>query len=196
MNVAAPLRDLANRSNDLFVGGFLEDVAMCPRRESLPHVTRIVLHREDQDFRLRRLFQKLRQYLDAAFAGHDDVEQDDVRLERASPKDRVLCISGLADHLDVILSVQEQTDARANDSVVVDEDDADHSGTSATSVAPEPGVDSTVNRPSCNSTRSRMPMIPMPSSRSSAGSKPCPSSSITTVAVPVRRTRRMLTRDA
>src|SRR5919204_464352 len=94
----------------------------------------------------------------------------------------------------VVLAIEQQFDAGANDSMVVDDDGSNHlSGTSATSVVPVSGDDSTVSFPSSSATRSRMPSRPRPSSRTVAGSKPRPSSSITAVAAPPRRMSRMLT---
>ncbi len=65
--------------------------------------------------------------------------------------------------------------------MVVDEHDADAHrsssgelghGTSATSVVPAPGDDSTVSRPPTSSTRSRMPTNPSAPARAAPGSNP------------------------
>src|SRR5262249_19101675 len=179
--------------DDLLVGSFLQHVATGADREGLAHVARIVLHREHQHLRLRRLLQQLRQHLDAALAGHDDVEQDHVGLRGARPEDRILRVAGFADDLDVVLLVEQQAQTRPHDGVVVDENDLDQSGTSTRRVVPERGADSMVSRPSWSATRSRIPSSPRLSSRTASESKPPPSSSTTAVRMPSRRTSRMLT---
>jgi hypothetical protein len=96
----------------------------------------------------RGLLQQLGQDVDAALPGHDDVEEDDVGLERARAEDRVFCVTRLADDLDVLFVVEQHSQSGPHDRVVVDDDDADHSGTSTASVVPPSGVDSSVSRPS------------------------------------------------
>ena len=80
--------------------------------------------------------------------------------------------------------------------MVVDDQDADgqDEGTSATTVVPEPDVDSTCSRPPASATRSRIPTRPSASARVTLGSKPEPSSSTTATTALLFRCRRMLTR--
>ena len=82
------------------------------------------------------------------------------RLEHGLPK-----IACLGDDLDVVLGLQHVAEARADDRVVVDDEDADRhaTGTSTESVVPEPGEDSTSSRPSTSAMRSRIPSRPRPS---------------------------------
>ena len=84
----------------------------------------------------------------------------------------------------------------ANDGMVVDDEDANgqDDGTSATTVVPAPGVDSTCSRPPARDTRSRIPARPSASARVAVGSKPDPSSSTTATTALFFRCRRMLTR--
>src|SRR5712691_13117172 len=189
---------LAHGADDLGVRSLLEHVAARARREGLAHVTRVVLHREHEHLRLGRFLEELRQRFDPALARHHDVEQHDVGLVRPHLEDRFTRVARLADDLEVVLGVEEHAQARADDGVVVDDDDAYHAaGTSATIVVPAPGDDSTWSRPSRSATRSRIPERPRPPSRpASSGTKPWPSSSITAVTDSPRRTRRMLTRRA
>ena len=57
--------------------------------------------------------------------GHEQVHEDDVRRQPASDGDRLAAVRRLADHLDVVLQVEEGFQAHANDGVVVDEQHAD-----------------------------------------------------------------------
>ena len=130
--------------------------------------------------------QERRHDVEPALVGHDDVHQDHVGLQRTRLKDRVARVARLTDRLEVVLGVDQQLQAGAKDGVVVDDQHADAhaSGTSATSVAPAPSPDSICSRPSSRPTRSRIPSSPKPPSRTEAGSKPCPSSSITAATAP------------
>src|SRR5262249_36573764 len=152
-------------------------------------VPRLVLHREDEHLRVRVLVPELRKHLEAALVGHDDVEQDHVGVECPRPEDGVAGAARLADRLEIVLRVEQAGEAAANDGVVVDDQDADAhpSGTSATTVVPAPGRDSTSSRPSISASRSRMPSRPTPSSRGTLGSNPAPSSSITAATPDSRR---------
>ena len=117
--------------------------------------------------------EQLGQGFDAALVGHDDVEQDDVGLACAHLEDGVARVPGIADHLHVLLGLEQQPKTRANDRVVVDDDDPNHeSGTSATRLVPVPRVDSMVSRPSSRARRSRIPASPMPPRSSSSASNP------------------------
>ena len=117
----------------------------------------------------------VRNRLDAGLAGHDDVHQDHVRLGRARLEDGVLGVAGLADDLDVGLGLEHLAQAGADDGVVVDDQDADplvlahRSGTSATIVAPAPGLDSIFSLPPSSASRSPMPSSPSPSPPPSGG---------------------------
>ena len=84
-----------------------------------------------------------------ALVGHDDVHQDHVGLQRTCLEDRVARGARLADRLEVVLGVEQEPQAGADDGVIVDDEDADaQSGTSATSVVPRSSLDSTSSRPS------------------------------------------------
>ena len=148
MHVVATFGDLTHSGNDLCIGGLLEDVASRTGREGLAHIARIVLHRKDEYLAFRGLLEELRQDFDPALTRHHHVEEDHVGLECTGPEDGVLRVACLTDDLHIFLSVEEQAEPRANDGVVVDEDDSDHSGTSTTSVVPAPGEVSTVRWPS------------------------------------------------
>src|SRR5262249_55277450 len=108
-------------------------------------------------------------------------------------EDRVFRRSGFTDDLEVLFRIEQEAQSGPHHGVVVDENDLDHSGMSIRMVVPAPGEVSTTIRPSCSSTRSRMPTSPKLPDPTAEGSKPMPSSSMTAVAVLPRRTSRMLT---
>ena len=69
VDVAPAAGDLAHRGDDLGVGRLLEDVAARARRERLADVARVVLHREDEHLRVRRLLEHVGGRLDPALSG-------------------------------------------------------------------------------------------------------------------------------
>ena len=82
---------------------------------------------------------------------HQQVHQDDVRLEPAGHRDALAAVGGLADDVDVVEQVEERAKPRPDDGMVVDEQDADrllraHGLTSPDRVGTavgEPGPEST-----------------------------------------------------
>src|SRR5207342_3536326 len=156
----------------------LQHIAGGPRGERLADVGRVVLHRQHEDAGVGRLDPDLGGGIDAARPGHDDVEQHDVGLELARHPHGLLPIARLADCLEVVLALEEESEARPYDSVIVDDQDPDHAGTSTTSVVPWSGSDSTRSDPPKSSARSRIETRPRPSAGAPA-SKPSPLSSMT-----------------
>ena len=61
-------------------------------------------------------------------AGHDDVEQDDVGLLEPGRPDPVVAVARLADDLDVVLAIEQEPEAGADDRVVVDDENANRHG--------------------------------------------------------------------
>ena len=102
-------------------------------------------------------------------------------METREPN-RVVRRAGLVLDLEVLLGLEQAAETRADELVVVDDEETDrhYSGTSATTVVPAPGRDSTTTRPPKRPTRSRIPSRPIPSPVTRPGSKPTPSSSTTT----------------
>ena len=137
----------------------------------------------------------LRRRVEPAPPGHDDVEQDDVRLVQPRLADRLLGVARLVLDGDVLLGLEQQTQPRADERVVVDDQDADHvSGTSATKVVPAPGRDSIASRPP--SSADALPHPEQPDAAVAArrpGSNPTPSSSTTTDTASSLRVRTTLT---
>ena len=56
---------------------------------------------------------------------HADVHQDDVGVELAGCPERLLAVARLADDLDVRLRLEDHAEARAHESLVVDDQDTD-----------------------------------------------------------------------
>ncbi len=83
---------------------------------------------DDQDAGGVGQFPQAAQGLDAVHAGHLDVHQDDVGLELLGAGHALGAVAGLADHLDVVLDLQEGAQAAADHLVVVDEEDPDDLG--------------------------------------------------------------------
>ena len=74
------------------------------------------------------LVHERRQDIKAGLVGHDDVHQDHVGLQVACLEHRLAAGRGLADRLDVLLLPQQQLQAGADDSVVVDDQHANGCG--------------------------------------------------------------------
>src|SRR5581483_7561131 len=103
----------------------------------------------------------------------------------------------LADGLEIVLGVDDEPQARADDGVVVDNEDANaQTGTSATIIVPPEDGASMRSSPSSSRTRSRIPSTPSASSRTRTGSNPTPSSVTIAATVPGRRTIDTETRPA
>ena len=63
---------------------------------------------------------------EAVDAGHADVHQHDVGALAARERDRLVAVARLADHLDVVLGVEQGPEAPAHQRLVVGEHDPDH----------------------------------------------------------------------
>ena len=68
MDVSPARGDLADRRDDLRVGGLLQHVPARADRERLADVPRVVLHREDEDLQLGLLVEQLRYSFEPALA--------------------------------------------------------------------------------------------------------------------------------
>ena len=97
---------------------------------------------------------------------HGDVEHEDVGEEPLDQFEGLRAVSCLPDHLDIAGSLQEGAEPLADQVVIVGDDDADHDGpfqgTRATRRVPRPGWDVMSSRPFNKSSRSRIPMSPIP----------------------------------
>jgi hypothetical protein len=87
--------------------------------------------------------------LDAIDPGHPDVHQQHVRRVPFREPHGLLCVSGLADHVEVVLGVEERGESGPDEFLVVGQRDPDHrsppscespcSGSRARTVKPPPG---------------------------------------------------------
>jgi hypothetical protein len=64
--------------------------------------------------------------LDPVELRHADVHQDDVRLELAGELHRLGAVGRLADHVEVVLGVEDHPEAGADEGLVVGDEDARH----------------------------------------------------------------------
>ena len=71
--------------------------------------------------------------LDAVAVGQAHVDDGDVGLDRRDPRHAFLGGSGLADHLDVVVRLEQLAHAAANDLVIVEQEDANRHGCEASS---------------------------------------------------------------
>ena len=83
---------------------------------------------------------------DAVHVRHQQVHQDDVRLEAAGHRHALGAVGRLADDLDVGLEVEEDAQAHPDDGVVVDDEHADPGGGSVTSAPGGEAPDGSVGR--------------------------------------------------
>ena len=103
-------------------------------------------------------------------------------------RQRLLAVGRLADHLDVVLQVEERPQPLAHDRVVVGDQHPDHRGTSSVTVVPSPGRETTASDPPSARARSSIDVSPSRRERTpgAAGSKPTPSSATVSVSRPSR----------
>ena len=104
---------------------------MAPARSALRAKRRVALHREHDDGRARRLRDDLRDRLEAVVAGHVQVQDEHRRTVRPHVAPRVGDVAGLGDDLEVVVRVEQQTQAAPHDDVVVGDDDLDRIGAGA-----------------------------------------------------------------
>ena len=105
--------DLADGLDELGVGGLLQEVPGRPGGERLRTYVGSSCIESISTFVCRRRGEQVGQRVDAVAAGHDDVQQHDVRIERAGALDRLLGVRGLADDLEVVLGLEQQPEARS-----------------------------------------------------------------------------------
>src|SRR5690606_6860462 len=108
--------------------------------------------------------------LDAVEARHADVEQADIRPQRAGEGHRLLPVGRLPDDRDARIGVEDHAEAGAHDLLVVGDHDADahadaaRSGSTAVTAQPPPARGPATQVPPSPSARSTMPAMPKPTS--------------------------------
>src|SRR5262249_49624272 len=108
-----------------------------------------------------------------------------VQHDLTGQADGLFPVTGLARHLDVALSIEQDPEPGPDQGLVVDEQYPDHSLPSRRSVTvtqnPPPGRSPACSSPPSAATRSRMPAIPLPPGKDRPSSHPRPSSSTCTM---------------
>ena len=167
-----------DRVDELLARDRLGHVAARAGADDVDHVLGGVRDGEREEADAGALRRDLRDHGVAAAVGQVDVEQDDVGIEIADERDCLRDGAGLADDLDGVAELGP--DARAEEMVVVDEDDApaahdDLRSRNSTSVPS--GVDASVAVPPTRSIRPRIDSaIPCVPAGTLSGSKPEPRS--------------------
>lgn len=82
-----------------------------------------LVHGEDQDAGANFHLNQLGEDFKAIFAGHADIEDDEVGIEGLSFGDGVESVASLADDLPLGMAAQDEEDAVAYDIVVIDNED-------------------------------------------------------------------------
>ena len=112
--------------DELFGGSVLEQEAAGAGAQSLVQVLVHVEGREHHDLRVRAFaVEQHSSRFDAVERRHADVHQHDVRPQPERLRDGVLAVLSLADHLDVLLGVQNHAEAGPDERLVVDDQHAD-----------------------------------------------------------------------
>ena len=111
--------------HELVVGGLLEHVPDRAGAERVPRERRLLLHRQHDDLRLRRLRADIGDRLQARAAGHVQIEHEHIRGVTAHIASRAVEVTGLGNHFEPGLAVEQQSQATAHDGVIVGEHDPD-----------------------------------------------------------------------
>jgi hypothetical protein len=90
-------------------GGFLQQVAARAGLEGAKHITFVGVHTQDDDRDSGLPGTDLARSLDAIHVGHGDIQHGNVRFEGLREGHRLPPIAGLADHLEVLLFLKNQT---------------------------------------------------------------------------------------
>ena len=114
----------AHRVDQLVAGRVLQHVAERAGAHCLSRECRVLLHREDDDRRLRRLLAQLRDGRQARALGEVQVEYEYTRPVRSNVPARRFQIAGFGDDLEPGLGFEHHPQAVSNHLVVVREHDA------------------------------------------------------------------------
>src|SRR5262249_40519032 len=158
--------DAADRLEQEVGGRRLQDDAPRAELERLDELDVLDRHREDEDARRVRGSAQLPKRVEAARAGHREVEEEHVRPELAGETHGVGPVRGLAHHREASLVVEQTAQAIAEDWMVVRDHDPDRlalarshrasCGRTISSRAPLPGEVTILSSPPSACTRSLM----------------------------------------
>jgi hypothetical protein len=119
-------RDRADSRDELLRWDVLEQEAARARLERVVDVLVHVEGRQHHDLRRRiSLAEQSPRGFDPVHLRHAHVHQDDVRLQALGLGHCVTAVCRLADDLDVLLGLEDHPEARADERLVVDDQDAD-----------------------------------------------------------------------
>src|SRR5207245_2507820 len=143
--------------------------------------------RQDQHARFRAGLGEPARRLEPVDARHADVHQHDVRAVPERELDRLPALARLADHLDRRVELEQLAEARPDERLVIDDQDANGHrssyGIRALTTKPPPAGAPVSSVPPCSSTRSRMPASPYPVAAAPFAPRP---SSLTSISTAVR----------
>ncbi|HMX07973.1 MAG TPA: hypothetical protein PKA87_10565, partial [Microthrixaceae bacterium] len=119
--------DGPNGADQVYFGRILEDVSGGTALECRIDVDVVVEDGDDQHARAGLGSLDLAQDVESTRPGSEmDVEHHDVGFEVGDRDDRGVVIVGLTHHHDVVCCVENRTQPRPHDGVVIDDHDADH----------------------------------------------------------------------
>ena len=119
-------RDPPHPVDQIGAADLLEHVARGPGHDGGEQRLVVLVRGQDQALDRRVDRADLPADVDAAAVGQPGVEHRDVGPQRRDPGGRLLRRTGLADHLDVALALQQLTQAAPDHLVVVEQEDSDH----------------------------------------------------------------------
>src|ERR1044071_1580349 len=155
-------RGRVNRGDEGFKCDVFQEIAVRAGAQCTEKIRVVVERGEDENRRRRKALANARRRLNAVEPRHAQVHQHDRRMQRLDERDRFLAVRRFADDLEIVARGEERAQPFAKEHLIVGDDDADHAGSSTSSVKPWSGdVVVRIEPPSC-SARSRMPLSPKP----------------------------------
>ena len=177
-----PGRDDADRVHQLRRLDVLEEEAARAGADGGVDVLVEIERRQHEDARARPALDELPCRLDAVEVRHAHVHEDDVGVELARELERLHAVGRFAHELEVGPLLEHHAEAAAHERLVVDDENAGHSGNLAATRKPPVFSGPVSSEPPNAVTRSRIPMrprpepppfpVPAPSSRTATSSSP------------------------
>ncbi len=122
----AALRYRAQRSEQLVRRRRLQDVPIGPQRDRFRDTRVIVVHRQEQEARVRRGAAHLRSDLQTVATGHRDVEENDIGCVLRDQRQAFVSAAGFGHDLESVLCVDRLHEALPNKRVILNDDDSSH----------------------------------------------------------------------
>src|SRR2546426_1608296 len=183
---------------DQFIGTrAFEHVACGTVSQRLEHIRLITVHGQDNDPGFGGALHHLTQSSEAVDAWHHEIEQEHIRPHPVGQLHHFRRVSSFANENEIRLLFQQDPQALADEVMVISQKNTDahtficfdcltgsSSGSSAVTLVPRPGADSTVKSPPSPRARSSIPVNPKVVLGLKLTSNPIPLSSICTQSVP------------